>query len=126
MDHQETNILFENGVTANLCMTAFTGSCGRIYRFHGTMGVIVLDEEKQELTVKVFGEDADVQHFDQLPDVTGGHGGGDAALIKVFYDIILGRTVAQTSLESSIESHLMAIAAEESRKKNGKLIVLHK
>ncbi len=126
VDHQETNILFENGVTANLCMTAFTGSCGRIYRFHGTMGEIILDEEKQELTVKIFGEEAKVEHFDQLPDVTGGHGGGDAALVKVFYDIILGKTVAQTTLESSIESHLMAIAAEESRKKNGKLIVLHK
>lgn len=125
VDHQETNVLFENGVTANLCMTAFTGACGRIYRFHGTLGEISMDEEKQELTIKVFGKETKVEHFDELPDVTGGHGGGDALLIKEFYDIILGNVIPKTSLVDSIESHLMAIAAEESRKENGKMIYLH-
>jgi len=126
VDHQETNILFENGVTANLCMTAFTGSCGRIYKFHGTLGEIDLDEEKQELIVKIFGQPDKVDHFAELPDVTGGHGGGDAALLKTLYDIVVGNIVAETALEQSIESHLMCIAAEESRINNGKLIELHK
>lgn len=126
VDHQETNILFENGITANLSMTAFTGEGGRIYKFHGTYGEIDMDEERGELTIKKFGEKPDVKKFSELPDVSGGHGGGDAALVKSLYDMVTGKAVPRTALKDSIESHLMAIAAEESRKENGKKIIIHK
>lgn len=125
VDHQETNVLFENGVTANLCMTAFTQASGRIYKFHGTYGDLILDEEKGEIALRRYGEEPIVTPFNALCDVTGGHGGGDLALCKTLYDMILGKTVAATSLESSIESHLMGIAAEESRKQDGKQIKIH-
>ena len=125
VDHQETNILFENGVTANLCMTGFTGDHGRIYRFHGTTGEIILDEEKQCIVYKPYSHETQVMPFDQLPDVSGGHGGGDAALVQSLYDMLTNNDAAATTLESSIESHLMSFAAEESRLKNGKMIKVH-
>ena len=126
VDHQETNILFENGVTANLCMTGFTGSNGRIYKFHGTYGEIDLDEERRELVIKRFAQKDEVITFSQLPDVTGGHGGGDMGLVNAFYQALLSQENLCTTLESSIESHLMAFAAEESRLRDGEMIVLHK
>lgn len=125
VDHQETNILFENGVTANLCMTGFTGSNGRIYKFHGTYGEIDLDEERRELVIKRFAQKDEVITFSQLPDVTGGHGGGDMGLVNAFYQALLSQENLCTTLESSIESHLMAFAAEESRLRDGEMIVLH-
>ena len=125
VDHQETNILFENGVTANLCMMGFTGSNGRIYKFHGTYGEIDLDEERRELVIKRFSQKDEVITFSQLPDVTGGHGGGDMGLVNAFYQALLSDESLCTTLESSIESHLMAFAAEESRLNDGEKIVLH-
>lgn len=122
VDHQETNILFENGVTANLCMTAFTGDAGRIYRFHGTYGELNLNEEKQCLVLKVYDKPTETIPFNALPDVSGGHGGGDAGLVNALYDVVTGKKEASTALENSLESHLMAIAAEESRLQDGKII----
>lgn len=125
VDHQETNILFENGVTANLCMMGFTGSNGRIYKFHGTYGEIDLDEERRELIIKRYSQKDEVITFNQLPDVTGGHGGGDMGLVNAFYQALLSDKSLCTTLESSIESHLMAFAAEESRLQDGEKIILH-
>lgn len=126
VDHQETNILFENGVTANLCMTGFTGSNGRIYKFHGTYGEIDLDEEAGHIVVKKYANETKVIRFDELPDVSGGHGGGDAALVEAFYKALISDNELATTLEGSIESHLMSFAAEESRLKDGEVIHLHK
>ena len=46
-----------------------------------------------------------------------GHGGGDAGIYRAFTNLITGKTnKAETSIDASIESHLIAICAEESRK----------
>ncbi len=126
VDHQETNILFENGITANLCMTGFTGSNARIYKFHGTYGEIDLDEERREVLIKHFAGKTETIPFNELPDVSGGHGGGDMGLVNAFYQSLLSDNSLCTTLESSIESHLMAFAAEESRLKDGEKVVIHK
>jgi len=125
VDHQQTNILFENGVTANLDMIGFTQNCGRIYRFHGTKGEIVLDEEKCRIEIKEFAKDPVIIPFTELPDVSGGHGGGDMGLINTLYTALVKGESTQTTLEASVESHLMSFAAEDSRLEDGKLIKLH-
>jgi hypothetical protein len=54
---------------------------------------------------------------------TGGHGGGDHGLMKAFVQALRGDAGAlSTSARESLESHLMAFAAEESRLAGGKLI----
>jgi len=125
VDHQETNVLFENGVTANLCMTGFTGEHGRIYRFHGTLGEIDLDEEKCQIVYKKYTEKTQVMSFNELPDVSGGHGGGDMSLVNTLYECLLSGQSTSTSLKASVESHLIAFGAEKSRRKNGKTIKIH-
>ena len=54
---------------------------------------------------------------------TGGHGGGDAGLMTAFVKALGGKDAAlRTSARDSLESHLMAFAAEESRLNGGALI----
>ena len=46
-------------------------------------------------------------------------------MIDALYEVITnGSAAVDTSLSNSIESHLMALAAEESRKNNGALVEL--
>ena len=125
VDHQITQMQFENGVTATLVMTAFSHSGSREMRFHGTYGEILLDAGKDRIEVRVF--DKPIEVIDMAKSVEAGHahGGGDSKLIEALYDILEGRAPERTSLEMSIESHLMGIAAEESRLKGGELIQIH-
>lgn len=126
VDHQIVQMDFENGVKANLTMTGFTGNGGRIYKFYGTLGEVDLDEENGVILVKKFGQPTQKIHFSSLCTLEGGHGGGDQGLINSLYKVLSSDEQAETSLEASVESHLMGIKAEESRLLDGKMLFLHK
>ena len=125
VSHQTSNILFKNGVTASLTMMGFTHQGGRIYRFFGTLGEIVLNEEVGTIEIKTFGGATELINVGDLVEAGMAHGGGDAQLIEKLYNMIIGAADTQTSLESSLESHLMGIAAEKSRLENGRMVEVH-
>lgn len=53
------------------------------------------------------------------PVIGGGHGGGDTGLMDDFVSLVLSKDgKALTSAEKSVQSHMMAFAAEESRLNN--------
>ena len=118
VDTQTTNILFENGITANLLMTAFTKDVGRHYIFQGTEGEIDFDEIANKLTIRRFGGEDEVIPFANLADVNGGHGGGDQGIVEDMYKVFALNEPAKTSLAESLESHIIAIKAEEDRLKH--------
>ena len=122
VDHEITQMTFENGVKATLTMMGFTKEGGRRIHFFGTLGEIVLEELEESITIRLFGKETTV--IDMSVDNVGGyyHGGGDVGLINSLYDAISGKTNAATSLEASIESHLMGVYAEFSRLEGGKTI----
>ena len=125
VDHQITQMTFQNGVKATLTMTAFTRHCGRRMEFFGTKGQITLDEIRDFIRVDVFGEpEYEMKISDLLPPATL-HGGGDHGIIHTLYDMLTGKTSEKTALVHSAESHLMGIAAEESRKAGGALVYVH-
>lgn len=126
VDHQLTMMTFENGVKATLTMTAFTAAGGRRIYFHGTHGELVLDEQENTLRLHIFGGEMTTYHLTELIEKGYGHGGGDAGLVNQLYDMLSGNTSQTTSLEASVESHLMGICAEESRLQGGELIYVHK
>ena len=127
VDHQFVTAQFENGVTANLNMMAFTQGGGRIMRFFGTEGEILYDEAADHITLKKFGGGNEVYKVSELTDDLSGHGGGDHRMIDTLYEVLNGNANgADTSLTRSIESHLMAIAAEQSRLNGGECIKIHK
>lgn len=104
-------------------MSGFTHDAGRIMKFYGTAGQIDLDEGRGTIEIKVFGKEKEVVQISSLVDAISGHGGGDEGLVKATYEYITtGYTEGVTSLDASIESHLMGFAAEESRLSGGKLM----
>ncbi len=126
VDNQQVMMTFENGVNVVHTMSGFTGRSGRVMTFHGTLGEIELHSEKG-ITVYVYGAETKFYDIKELLKETDGmgHGGGDSKLVEDLYDVLNGKGNAETTLEKSVESHLMAIAAEKSRKGN-KLIKVHK
>ncbi len=122
VDHQITQMSFENGVKATLTMTGFTAGHGRRMDFFGTHGEICLEEDGNTIYVGVYGEEPIVIEVDTASDKGYGHGGGDWYLVNNLYDMLEGTASQKTALEHSAESHLIGIAAEESRKNGGKLV----
>ncbi len=121
VDNQIVQMTFENGVTASLTMTAFTHDGGRIIKFSGTLGEIVLNDQKSCLEIGIYGKKTEIIDFKDLIKGDGGHahGGGDNCMMNNLYGSLTGEIAARTSLASSIESHLMGICAEESRFSGG-------
>ncbi len=128
VDNQYVTMTFENGVKANLTMTAFTKDIGRIMTFHGTLGSIKFDEAEDFIKVQAFGKDTQIIKISDLlnPDIVSsyGHGGGDYMLMDDLYNMGVKKAECSTTLEKSVESHLMAHAAELSRK-TGKAVKVH-
>ena len=50
------------------------------------------------------------------------HGGSDDTMMHEFVSLVSGGGRSRTSAELSLESHLMALAAEESRLNDGRVI----
>jgi hypothetical protein len=101
-------------------MDAFTPCGGRRTRIMGTMGFIEGDSKKFTLwdfktkTPKTWS-----MEVEEVAEYKGaGHGGGDLALVRDFVEAIALQDVTKlsSSLDDSIESHVMGFAAEKSRK----------
>ena len=120
VDHQQVLLNFENGITATLSMQAFVKDGGRTIRFYGTLGELCLYEDRNIIELKPFRGEYKCFKLDELTDDRVGHGGGDHRLLDKVYDVFAnGNPDATTALDKSIESHLMALAAEDSRLEGG-------
>jgi predicted dehydrogenase len=110
-DHLSVNILFHNGVTAGFSMEALVSYEGRHTRIMGSMGDIVGNMKSFTLTTFKGGTR---RTWSMKTDA---HGGGDHRLVKDWVQAVGQRNPAllSSSIEDSVESHLMAFAAERSR-----------
>ena len=124
VDHQVVSMSFASGATATFTMTAFAQRCYRTVRIMGTMGELEGDMLSDRITVRRFGEP------DEVIDLAGaegmsGHGGGDEGIMDALCRLMLrSETTAPTSIDASVESHVMALAAEASRLDGGRSIDL--
>ncbi len=110
-DHLTVNMLFENGITAAFSMEAHVSYEGRRTRIMGSKGDIVGDMEKFVLT------DFKTRKQTSWKMKTDAHGGGDHRLVREWLQAVAqqDKTILSSSIEVSVESHLMAFAAEKSR-----------
>ncbi|NCU04017.1 MAG: Gfo/Idh/MocA family oxidoreductase [Chitinophagaceae bacterium] len=110
-DHLTVNMLFENGTTAAFSMEAHVSYEGRKTRIMGSKGDIIGDMESFVLT------DFKTRKQTSWSLKTDAHGGGDHRLVKDWVQAVYqqNKDLLSSSIEVSVESHLMAFGAERSR-----------
>jgi len=121
-DNQTVIMQFENGVAANFSLQPFAKSSGRTLKITGSGGEIRGNMEKNEIEVYQIktGQTSRIA----IPPSRYKYGGGDHGIMKYFVESALrGDKGGRTSMESSLESHLIAFAAEESRQR-GTIVAL--
>lgn len=117
VDHQVVNLLLANGTTVTLTMHGHAHEDHRSLHYEGTCGTLVGKFSNHGSWLKVYDHLTDeVVDFDVNDANPSHHGGGDLGLIASFVNAVRGQ--ADDSLSTareSLESHLLAFAAEESR-----------
>jgi predicted dehydrogenase len=117
VDHQVVALEFDRGITASFTMSAFTVVGERRTRVMGTLGEAVGDSRFIRVEDFRTGRSQKIDTSAGEQSIVGGHGGGDEGLMENFIRAVRENdpTLLSTSLEESLESHLMAFAAEQSR-----------
>ncbi len=118
VDHQTVNMLLEDDTTVTLVMNGHGDEECRTVRYDGTKATLYgkfASSGKHELTLhdhlsgKI--EPIAISNADE-----GGHGGGDIGLMHSFIKALKGEPDDHlTTARESLESHLLAFAAEQSR-----------
>ena len=124
VDHQTVNLEFANNIHATFTMTAFTQDCHRTIKATGTLGEVEGDMERNTLVLRRFGRPEQVIDLREEGGEFSGHGGGDFGLMRQFCRLIREGGEALTGVDASVESHVMALAAEASRLDGGRTITL--
>lgn len=126
VDHQVVNMLMENGVICTLTMSAFTKTGGRQIKVMGTAGEIIGDEYGNLIRICRFGEREEIIDVRTLTNDISGHSGGDNRLVEDFLNMLEGKKggICSSTIENSVESHIMAFAAEYSRISGGSNIIV--
>jgi predicted dehydrogenase len=124
VDHQVVSMQFERGTSVTLTMHGHSHLEGRMTRIEGSNATLTsaLALGGSWIEVNEHASDRCV-NYNTTTSVTSGHGGGDFGLMAGFVQALQvgDEKVALTSARVSLESHLMAFAAEESRL-NGKTV----
>ena len=116
VDHQTVNMELESGASAVLVMHGHSHREGRTMRYDGT---------RATLLGRFYLTDSEIQIHDHLtgkveiirPELAPtGHGGGDEGIMRAFVCALRqGKSETLTSARASLESHLLAFAAEKAR-----------
>lgn len=117
VDNQSTILEFEDGITVDFKLSAFTNKTFRNIKIMGTKGEIKGSDIENTIEVQIFGSEE--KEIIKPRVLEGGHGGGDTGIMLDFINSIKqNNNKSLTSAINSVQSHVMAFAAEESRKKN--------
>jgi hypothetical protein len=113
-DHYTVNMKFKDGATTSFSMEAFTSYHGRRTRILGSLGDVVGDMTEFVHTDFLTGEK------NVFREESDGHGGGDWRLVSDWIKAIdkQDSSLLVSTIQESIESHIMGFRAEISRKMN--------
>lgn len=124
VDQQVVNMEFENGATASFTMTAFSNETHRNMKIHGTKGEIEGDLEESLIKLKIYGKPEQLIDVNLLAEDFSYHSGGDKKLFIDFVRSVRDNTSFLTDINYSVESHFLALDAEESRLNHGEVLNL--
>lgn len=131
-DNQTVNIEFENNITATLTVHGFASFEGRWIRIEGTGGTLFGKFTAENQEILLYDHHNVKKRVLMNSDLTlQGHLGGDDGIMTSLVNSVeseykntnKGNSTVLTSGEASLESHLMAFAAESSRKE-GKVVFM--
>jgi predicted dehydrogenase len=114
VDHQVVTMELESGTSVVLVMHGHSNEEHRSMRYDGTRATLRAR----------FGSHSEITIYDHATGVTeeipvaqkvSGHGGGDHNLMADFLAAVRGEIPPLTTARASLESHLLAFAAEEAR-----------
>jgi len=118
VDHQVVSMQFEAGTSVTLTMHGHSHLEGRTTRIEGSNATLKAEFFMGSSWIEVNEHHSDRRtRYDTTTSPREGHGGGDHRLMAGFVRSLQGRAepVALTTARASLESHLMAFAAEEAR-----------
>lgn len=115
VDHQVIAMEFEGGISATFTMSAFTTDGGRTLKLMGTKAQLRAHMGKGLIEITDF-KTGKVETIELMPSGHG-HGGGDRGIIRDFTQLVRGEGSGESlsSASVSVQSHVMAFAAEKSR-----------
>ena len=118
-DHQVCILRFTNGVTATFNLSGFTNQMARTIKIMGEDGEIRASEAENVIEITRFASNSvDMPEREIIhPEISNsGHSGGDSGIVEDFLAILEGKlSESSTDIHESVESHMMACAAEEAR-----------
>ncbi len=118
-DNQVILIEFKNGVTVSFNLSGFTNKMSRTIKIMCENGEIRGDDNANIIEITRFASNYVDEYKQEVihPEVvSGGHGGGDALLMDNFLDLMEHDAItSKSTIKQSVESHIMAYAAELSR-----------
>lgn len=128
VDHQNVSIKFADGSTAMHSMLLSSFKAGRSIFVTGTLGEIEGYAEEGRFVVRHYDKKTSCYtekeyNFNDKKGETGGHFGGDRGIVQDFTSFIRGNgySVSCTSIEDSVNGHVLVFRADESLK-SGKAV----
>jgi predicted dehydrogenase len=115
VDHQTVNMEFGGGATAVLFMQGHGHEESRTMRYDGTRATLRGKFASGQGWIEIHDHLTNRCQEINIPAGPSGHGGGDFGIVTSFLRAVRGDAPALTSARESLESHLLAFAAEESR-----------
>jgi predicted dehydrogenase len=117
VDHQVVAIEYEGGITATLNMHGHSHEEGRTLRIDGAKASLLGKFSFNRTYLDIHNHRSmQVEHIEFPSNLEKpGHGGGDYGVISEFVSTINKDRQPKTSARESLESHLIAFAAEASR-----------
>ena len=113
VDHQSVLMELESGASVTLVMHGHSNQEHRSMRYDGTKGTLrAVAIEPGQIEINIHGGGTEVVTVD-TSDV--GHGGGDEGIMADFVRVLRGEIEPLTTARVSLESHLLAFAAEDAR-----------
>jgi len=118
VDHQVVSMQFERGTSVTLTMHGHSHLEGRSTRIEGSNATLKSEFSHGSSWIEVNEHGSDrCTRYDITAPLRSGHGGGDFGLIAGFVRALWenNEKAALTTARRSLESHLMAFAAEDAR-----------
>ena len=110
-DHQNVNIIFDDGSQAIFTLITMSGEPGRDITIHGTKGYLTGNLESGKIKISQYWEEKT-----EIIDLgeTDSHGGGDGTVVSEFFTCIDAGKRPLSTIEDGARASLICFAADES------------